>query len=132
MTTTYIALLRKDPGSDFGVEFPDFPGCISAGRTLDEARVTASEALSGHVEILLEDGEALPRPATLEEVMRDPGNREAVAFLVSVQDAPSKVVRVNITVSAAALVRIDQAARDAGLSRSAFLVQSALKVSPRS
>lgn len=125
--TDYIALLRKDPDSDFGVEFPDFPGCISAGQTLDEARAMASEALAGHVEILLEDGETLPRPSTLEEVMQDPENREAVAFLVSVQDAPSKVVRVNITMNSATLARIDQAAHGAGLSRSAFLVQSALR-----
>src|SRR2546429_6091608 len=30
----YIAYLHKDRKSDFGVSFPDFPGCISAGRTL--------------------------------------------------------------------------------------------------
>ena len=34
----YIALLHKDPKSDYGVSFPDLPGCITAGRTLDEAR----------------------------------------------------------------------------------------------
>ena len=28
----YIALLRKDRASDYGVEFPDFPGCVTAGR----------------------------------------------------------------------------------------------------
>lgn len=131
MTTAYIALIRTTPDSDFGVEFPDFPGCISAGRTLDEARAMASEALGGHVEILLEEGEALPRPSTLEEVIRDPENREAVAFLVSVQNAPTRAVRVNITVNAATLARIDQEAYSAGLSRSAFLVQSALRASPQ-
>ncbi|MBL0942631.1 MAG: type II toxin-antitoxin system HicB family antitoxin, partial [Alphaproteobacteria bacterium] len=35
----YIALIHKDKNSDFGVSFPDFPGCITAGKTLDEARV---------------------------------------------------------------------------------------------
>lgn len=82
---SYIALLRKDADSDFGVEFPDFPGCISAGQTLDEARVMASEALAGHAEILLEGGENLPRPGALEDAMRDPENQGAVAFLVSIQ-----------------------------------------------
>jgi len=33
----YIALLQKEEDSDFGVSFPDFPGCVTAGRTLDEA-----------------------------------------------------------------------------------------------
>jgi predicted RNase H-like HicB family nuclease len=39
----YIALIRKDADSDFGVDFPDFPGCVSAGATLDEARRMAQE-----------------------------------------------------------------------------------------
>ena len=34
--THYAALIRKEIGSDFGVEFPDFPGCVAAGNTLDE------------------------------------------------------------------------------------------------
>ena len=42
--TTYIGLLRKDPDSDFGVDFPDFPGCITAGTTIEEAVVMAREA----------------------------------------------------------------------------------------
>ena len=41
----YIAIIHKDPNSDFGVSFPDFPGCTSAGRTLDEAKDMAAEAL---------------------------------------------------------------------------------------
>jgi Uncharacterised protein family (UPF0150). len=31
----YIAYLHEDRKSDFGVSFPDFPGCITAGRTLE-------------------------------------------------------------------------------------------------
>ena len=31
---SYIALLRKDKDSDFGVDFPDFPGCITAGKDM--------------------------------------------------------------------------------------------------
>jgi hypothetical protein len=41
----YIAYRHKDRKSDFGVSFPDFPGCITAGRTLEEARRRAAEAL---------------------------------------------------------------------------------------
>jgi hypothetical protein len=43
---SYIAYLRKDKDSDFGVEFPDVPGCVSAGRTLEEARATGRDFLS--------------------------------------------------------------------------------------
>jgi predicted RNase H-like HicB family nuclease len=60
----YIALIHKDADSDYGVSFPDFPGCITAGATLDEARAMAAEALAMHIEGLGEDGEAIPEPSS--------------------------------------------------------------------
>jgi predicted RNase H-like HicB family nuclease len=51
--TVCIALLRKCPDSDFGVDFPDFPGCITAGTTLEETREMAAEALAFHIEGML-------------------------------------------------------------------------------
>lgn len=35
--TVYIALLRKDRTSDYGVDFPGFPWCVTAGSTVEEA-----------------------------------------------------------------------------------------------
>jgi predicted RNase H-like HicB family nuclease len=49
-----IALIHKESDSDFGVSFPDFPGCVTAGRTIDEAKDMAREALSGHVRVMTE------------------------------------------------------------------------------
>ena len=46
MTDTYIALLRKEADSDYGVEFPDLPGCVTAGISLDDAAAMAREARS--------------------------------------------------------------------------------------
>jgi len=82
----YIALIHKDANSDYGVSFPDLPGVISAGRTLDEARAMAAEALALHLEGLAEDGEAVPEPSTLEEIMAVAENKDGVAVLV---DAPA-------------------------------------------
>jgi predicted RNase H-like HicB family nuclease len=121
----YIAIIHKDADSDFGVSFPDFPGCITAGRTLDEAKDMAAEALSGHIEILREAGEDIPEPSALEEVMHSPDFRDGVGFLVPVKE-PDKTVRVNITLSESELDQIDQRANALGLSRSAFLVRRAL------
>jgi predicted RNase H-like HicB family nuclease len=83
----YIGLIHKDADSHFGVSFPDFPGAITAGTTLDEARAMAEEALALHLEGLAEDGEAVPEPSALEEVMSDPDNRSGVAILVPVKSA---------------------------------------------
>ena len=62
----YIAVVHKEPASDYGVSFPDFPGCITAGTTIDEAKDMASEALLLHVEGLREDGEPRPAPSNFE------------------------------------------------------------------
>ena len=79
----YIALIHKDADSDYGVSFPDFPGVITAGRTLDEARALAEEALIFHIEGLIEDEEAIPEPSSLEAVMKNRRNRDGVAILVA-------------------------------------------------
>ena len=85
--TDYIALIHKDPDSDYGVSFPDFPGCVTVGSTIDEAKTMAAEALAFHIEGMVEDGEAIPAPSDFETVMRERENRDAVAFLVA---APEK------------------------------------------
>lgn len=123
----YVALLRKDPDSDFGVEFPDFPGCVTAGSSLDEARRMAEEALRFHIEGLREDGDALPEPRDIDALMIEPENREAVAFLVEIPEEPPRRVRVNVTLPESALRRIDEFARAHGLSRSSFLTRAALE-----
>ena len=122
----YIAYLHKDKGSDFGVSFPDFPGCITAGRTLEEARELAVEALTLHMAGMIEDGEVIPEPSTLDELARDPAMKDAVAFLVSAE-APEKTVRVNITARESQIEAIDRLARKAGMTRSAYMVQSAVR-----
>jgi len=121
----YIAILHKDPTSDYGVSFPDFPGCITAGSTLEEAKNMAIEALSFHIEGMLEDKETIPAPSTLDTIMDSPDFKDGVAFLVSTA-VPDKTVRVNITLTERELSQIDAAAKQAGASRSAFLVNTAL------
>jgi predicted RNase H-like HicB family nuclease len=117
----YIALIRKEPDSDYGVDFPDFPGCITAGRTLEEARRMAAEALELHVEGMSQDGEAIPAPSSLDEIMADEHNRDAVAFLVDVAAQAPKAVRVNVTLPEDLLEAIDRATTN----RSRFLAEAA-------
>ena len=125
----YIAYLHKDRKSDFGVSFPDFPGCITAGRTLEEARRRAAEALSFHIAGMVEDGEKIPNPSTVDDVVGDPAIKDAVAFLVPAHS--ERTIRVNITAPESQIEKIDRLARSAGLTRSAFLVRSAIQSRPR-
>ena len=126
----YIAYLHKERASDFGVSFPDFPGCVTAGRTLEEARRMAAEALALHIEGMIEDGEVVPEPSNLDDVEKDPNMRGAVAVLVSVESETDKTVRINITARESQLEAIDRLARKAGMTRSAYVVQSALNRFP--
>jgi predicted RNase H-like HicB family nuclease len=121
----YIALIHKEADSDYGVSFPDFPGCIAAGATLDEARDMAEQALAFHLDGLEQDGEALPEPSSLETVMGDPENRDGVAILVPAPNRPARSVRINITLPADVLSEIDRYAEAHGLTRSGFLARAA-------
>jgi predicted RNase H-like HicB family nuclease len=94
--TTYIALLRKERDSDFGVDFPDFPGCVTAGKSLEEARRMADEAIELHIKGMIEDHEPIPEPSSLDAIMDDPDNQGAVAFLVEIASKPAKAVRINV------------------------------------
>jgi predicted RNase H-like HicB family nuclease len=126
--TAYIAMIHKDPDSDYGVSFPDFPGCVTAGSTLEEARDMADEALGAHVGYLRETGRAVPEPTTLDAIMADPETAGAVSFLVvSVPEARQKPVRINVMIPDADLRRIDATARRLGMSRSSLLVRAARK-----
>ena len=122
----YIAVVHKDPKSDFGVSFPDFPGCITAGTSIDEAKDMADDALSLHVKGLLEDGEDIPSPSKLEDIIENPEYSDSVAILVvSISESKARSVRVNITVPEDMLRKIDKIAKQRGMSRSSFLVNAA-------
>jgi predicted RNase H-like HicB family nuclease len=123
----YIALIHKQAESDFGVSFPDLPGCVSAGSTLDEARDMAEEALALHLEGLEADGEAAPKPSSLDAVMSDPTNRDGVAILVASLSQAPKTVRVNVTLPSDVLAQVDRYAEANGFTRSGFLVMAAKK-----
>lgn len=121
----YIGLIRKDADSDYGVSFPDFPGVVTAGKDLDDARAMAQEALAFHVDGLLEDGEAIPEPSSLEVVMADPEHKDGVAVLIPLKTEAKKAVRLNITLPEDLLLQIDAHAEAQGLTRSGFLASAA-------
>jgi predicted RNase H-like HicB family nuclease len=123
----YIALIHKDADSDYGVSFPDLPGVITAGSTLDEARTMAVEALALHLEGMAEDGEAVPEPSSLEDIMADKRNRDGVAVLVEAPRTNARSVRVNVTLPEDVLAEIDRYAEAQGFTRSGFLAAAAKK-----
>lgn len=121
----YIGLIRKEKNSDYGVEFPDFPGCITAAKSLSEAHAMAQEALNAHIEFMAEDGEVLPEASSLEKIMLKRGNKDTVAIVVQATN-PYAIRRVNLTFREDILEKIDRFAKSHGLTRSSFLASAAL------
>ena len=122
---TYPALIHIEDSPGIGISLPDFPGCVTQGDDYAEALANAREALSFHLEGMIEDGETIPEPSRIADIMADNFSHEGFA-LVSVPD-PHPTVRVNITVSSGLLDKIDRAAAGRGVNRSRFLVESALE-----
>ena len=119
--TAFIALLRKELGSDYGVDFPDFPGCVTAGTDLEDARLMAAEALTFHVEGMLSDGDVIPLPSSLEAIMSDPHNQDAVGFIVDIPTHPVRTVRLSIRLPDDVVRAMDAAPGN----RSRFLAEAA-------
>ena len=123
----FVLALHTDNGSSYSVIVPDLPGCYSAGDTLDDAITMACEAIDAHCELLAEGGEALPAPKTLAEHQADAELAGAVWAVVEVpvERYFGPAEKINITVPARVLARIDDYARRHGESRSGFLVRAA-------
>lgn len=122
--TYYIGIVHKDADSDYGIAFPDLPGCFSAGGDLAELERNAIEA----IDLFLEGEEATAYPASDMTAVRaglTQDDREAMLMAIPFVRSGGRTVRVNFTVDAATLAAIDAAAKRRKLSRSAFLVSAA-------
>jgi predicted RNase H-like HicB family nuclease len=86
MKYLYPAFFRRLTSGGYSVDFPDLPGCISAGDTLAEALSMAREALSLHLFGMLEDGETLPVASDPSSVPPEQG-----AFISPVEGRPEMV-----------------------------------------
>ena len=123
----YPVVIHKDRGSDYGVTVPDLPGCFSAGRTMDEALAMAREAIELHLEGLIEEGQAVPRPGTIEDYKDDPQYKGGVWAVVSISpaDLRAKAKRINISIPERVLDAVDRFAKAENETRSGLLVKAA-------
>jgi len=54
--------LSKEEGSGYLVEYPEIPGCMSDGETVEEAIANGREALRDCLELFKESGRRVPQP----------------------------------------------------------------------
>jgi predicted RNase H-like HicB family nuclease len=123
---TYYVGVLDGRGDVWGVRIPDIPGCVGGGATAEAAIADAAEALRDVAVHKQEGGFAPPRPSTLAEILAsgEIGEGESAVMIPLLLDS-GRTVRANISLDAALLKAIDAAAKERGLSRSAFLASAA-------
>ena len=60
MSYHYHIVLRPEPEGGFTAIIPALPGCVAYGRTLDETKAMAKDAIIGYVASLLKHKEQVP------------------------------------------------------------------------
>ncbi|TVQ36402.1 MAG: CopG family transcriptional regulator [Geminicoccaceae bacterium] len=121
MAKRYPALIHKEPDSDYGVSFPDLPGCVAAAATAEAAVAEAREALQLHVDGMIEDGMTLPPPSPLDAVYA--AAEGGIVTFIEVDDH-DPAVRVNVTIKKRLLADADAYAARHGLTRSRLIAEA--------
>lgn len=119
----------------YNVIFPDLPGCCTFGKGLGGAMQAAMDALTGYLEVEMDDDEALPPPsdhatakARAEADARELGidvPPETLYLLVPADPKMEPFVRLNISMQPRLLAQLDRRARKEGMTRSGFIAAAA-------
>lgn len=127
-----IAILPGDDQHAWGVEVPDIPGCFSAGEDLDNAIAMAREAIKGHLELLAQDQQEIPRASKVGVHAANPAYAGCTWALIDIDITRylGKAEKLNITLPAYLLTRIDSYVQNhpEHKSRSGFLAEAALRI----
>lgn len=122
--TRYPALIDGEAGA-YGVTFPDLPGIVAMGKTLDDALVNAEQALRDYVIEADRHGEEIVVPTPIESVNTPQG-----CALVSIPmiRLSGRSVRANLTLDEGVAAFIDGEAARRGMTRTAYVEWMARRV----
>ncbi|BCP51420.1 HicB family protein [Kaistia sp. 32K] len=120
----YVALVDGEAGV-YGVSFPDLPGCVAMGRTVDEALANAADALRDWINVT-EEKAGVPPPRSLEAIRRDADTIEALREGASLAIVPlvrdtGRPAKANLSIDVGILEAIDEEAARRRLTRSAMV-----------
>lgn len=110
----------KRKGKGYTTVFPDLPGCIGFGGTVEESALHAERSLLPHLEAIVHAGRTPPAPSQLDDMCRSRKSDELAFVLVRAEVGP-KVVRINISLDEAILARADREAAAQGYTRSGYI-----------
>jgi predicted RNase H-like HicB family nuclease len=115
----FPAVLERGAKATFGAWFPDFPGCVAAGKSQEQTIEKAENTLAQAVDVLFEQGRSLPEPTPIERIVL-PRGCDLVAYFIVGVDPPDPSERVNVYLPKSLIGRVDRRAAELGMSRSSF------------
>jgi predicted RNase H-like HicB family nuclease len=121
MRVFYPAIVDHEDGV-YGITFPDFPGCVSSGESLQEACNAGEEALQGHIDLMQADGDAIPLPSDINAAPKDLEVNEVMRTMIGAR-ATGRKKRINVTLDEFLLSDIKTKVGERGTS--AFLEKAA-------
>lgn len=113
----YPALIDGETGA-YGVVFPDLPGIVAMGETLDEVLVNAEEALRDCAVEAEKDGAEIAAPSAIEDVAVPSGSALVSVPLIR---SSGRRVRANMMLSEGVVEFLDSEARRRGMTRTAYV-----------
>lgn len=123
---SYLAVLEPSE-EGYGVYFPDLPGCISYGNSMEEARKNAIEALELHVYGMEKDGDILPIPS--QNLDKEELTNENIIVAIEIfpdivrNEMDNRRVKTNVTIPA----WLKELAEERGVNYSRLLETSLLE-----
>ncbi|MYA77602.1 MAG: hypothetical protein F4132_08925 [Gemmatimonadetes bacterium] len=109
----------------YGVSFPDLPGIVAMGDTIDEALMNAEEALREYAIETEIDGDAIVRPCELDEVVVEPAQ---ILTAVPLIRQSGRSVRIHMAINEGVAVFIDSEANRRGMTRTAYVEWMARRI----
>lgn len=70
------AIVVEKRASNYSAYVPDLPGCVATGMTVEETEREIREAITFHIEGLVEDGLPVPPPSSIVEYLEVALNHE--------------------------------------------------------
>ena len=120
----YPALIDGERGA-YGVVFPDLPGIVAMGATVEDAMVNAEEALRDYVLEAERDGADIESPSAIESVVAPSGSALVSVPLIRLS---GRRVRANLTLDEGVAEFIDAESKRRRMTRTAFVEWMARRI----
>ena len=113
----YPAFLDGEAGA-YGVTFPDLPGIVAMGETMDDALLHAEEVLRDYVTEAEADGARVTDASPMERVSPPKG---ATLVTIPLIRLSGRTVRANLTLDEGVVAFMDSEARRRQMTRKVFV-----------